>query len=156
MDRCSNTPRSTQARPPLLLMEPDHATRQLYARELARYWDVLQAQNVDEAQQHFTSQTPVAVVLEPWQAGGAGMAAAWAFLQQGAALLVGADARTEGAAPTRRIPFVVCSVLDERATAYAMGAALYLLKPFSPQQLVIELQRLLDATAAPLNKEQIG
>jgi hypothetical protein len=98
----------------------------------------------------FTRNAPIAVVLEPYPAGLGGglesnghdqMASAWAFLQDGAAAFNGT------------IPFIVCSVIDERRTAYALGAALYLLKPLSPQQLVAELHRLLDAAEAPIDKE---
>ncbi|MGL4648548.1 MAG: hypothetical protein ACRC1H_04005 [Caldilineaceae bacterium] len=41
---------------------------------------------------------------------------------------------------------VLCSVLDERRVAYALGASLCLLKPVSPQTLVTELQRLLNTS----------
>lgn len=137
----------------VLLIEPDHATRQLYARELGRTWPVLQATAVAGGRRLFAHAAPLAVVLEPYAGAMAGahnaetrdaLAEAWAFVQEGTVAWTGA------------VPFIICSVIDERATAYALGAALYLLKPLSPHQLVVELQRLLDAAAAPTDKEQIG
>ncbi len=129
-------------RPTVLLIEPDLATRQLYSRALMHAWQVIEAAHVDEARGHIANPPPAVVVLEPYAAGlghEGDLERAWQFMQQAAAGPNGA-------------PFVICSVVDERRTAYALGAALYLLKPVSPHQLVFELQRLLGAAAT---KEQL-
>lgn len=125
----------------VLLVEPDQATRHLYAREIGRLWEVIEASGAQEARASLCARVPDAVVLEPYTAGlggDAALAPAWEFLQELAAAHPG-------------VPVLVCSVVDERRTAYALGASLYLLKPMTPQQLVNELQHLL---AAPAIEEQ--
>lgn len=133
----------------LLLVEPDRATRQLYARELVQEWHVTEAATVDEARNRLAGELPAVVVLEPYAAGLAAeinLQRAWQLLH-------------DAAASNKSLRFVICSVVDERRTAYALGAALYLLKPVSPHQLLSELQRLLgpavgaesEATQEPLS-----
>ncbi len=150
MNRGDNAQASTGVANAVLLVEPDQATRQLYAREVGRFWHVYQAATIEAGQALLRSETILAVVFEPFltvlagsvdQTSDATIATAWEFLREGAA---------------SGVPFIICSVVDERRTAYSAGAALYLLKPLSPQQLVVELQRLLGAASMPLNKEQLG
>jgi CheY-like chemotaxis protein len=95
---------------------------------------------LDEARWRIEEEAPAIVVLEPYQGSPAGVAdldAAWVFVRWVLSL-------------EPRISVVLCSVLDERRVAYALGASLCLLKPVAPQALVAELQRLLNASATTL------
>ena len=134
----SGTEPGEQARGAILLVEPDRATRKLYARAVARFWRVIEAQSAAEAQDQLGDDPPLAVVIEPFER----------TLEEGWALLRSVRHRRDGS----HIPVVVCSVVDERRTAYALGATSYLLKPVSPQQLIDELQRVLGSTTS-LDKE---
>jgi CheY-like chemotaxis protein len=48
----------------------------------------------------------------------------------------------KGSESTRRIPVIVCSMLDEPAIAFSLGAAAYLQKPIEQRQLISTLAEL--------------
>lgn len=122
----------------ILLVEPDRATRKLYGRTLGRFWQVVEVQSAAAARLRLGDPTLAAVVIEPFEG----------TLDEGWALLRSVRHSSNGA----QIPVIVCSVVDERRAAYALGATSYLLKPVSPQQLIHELQRSLGPSPS-LDKE---
>lgn len=113
----------------VLLIEPDMATRQLYARALRQYWDVTAVRTIEEAVAALrTGVAPSVIVVEPY-AGDSQID--WQTLS----LL---------RSSTQSQPVIVfCTTLDERGKGQAWGAALYLLKPVSAQQLVTELSTVM-------------
>lgn len=112
----------------MLLLEPDRATRQLYARELGRHWRVVTVERAAEVLDVLTLETIGAVILEP----GAVDVEHWQLLTQ-------VRQRLGNAAP----PIIICSSIDERGKGYELGASAYLVKPVSPQHLSSEVARWL-------------
>ncbi len=114
----------------LLLLEPDRATRQLYARELGKRWRVVAVAQATEVMDVLAEETIGVVILEP----GAVDAEQWQ-------LLANVKQQLGQAAP----PIIICSSVDERGRGYELGASAYLVKPVSPQQLTMEVARWLDS-----------
>ena len=115
----------------VLLVEPDLATRQLYTRALRQRWQVTAVHNIAEAVGALGSGLqPQIVVIEPYADGSS---IDWGQL---------AALRDEFCGPAS-VPVVLCSTLDERRNGYAWGAALYLVKPVTPDRLVAELANFL-------------
>ncbi len=113
----------------LLLLEPDRATRQLYARELGKRWHVVPVERPAEALDVLATQMIHAVILElgiadtdKWQ------------------LLASVKAQMDHSP----LPIIVCSSVDERGKGYELGVSAYLVKPVSPHQLSCEVARWLD------------
>ncbi|GBD08293.1 Autoinducer 2 sensor kinase/phosphatase LuxQ [Candidatus Thermoflexus japonica] len=50
---------------------------------------------------------------------------------------------------TRRIPVIICSIVDERGRGFSLGAAEYLVKPFTEEELLEAIQRV-DGRPGPL------
>ena len=50
---------------------------------------------------------------------------------------------------TRKVPVVICSVVDDRELGYSLGAADYLTKPISRSDLVDSLRRAIERRAGP-------
>lgn len=117
--------------PLVLLIEPDLAARQLYTRALRRHWRVIAVRDVGEALATLKEdEIPQAAVIEPY-AGSDPID--WESLT---------DLRKK-LATRHAVPVIFCSTVDERGNGYGWGAAAYLLKPVSPEQLVGELTRVL-------------
>lgn len=114
----------------LLLIEPDHATRQLYERELSKRWRVVAVEQITEMLDVLTAEPINAIILEP----GAIKAEQWQ-------LLTAAREQIGKAA----LPIIICSSVDERSKGYESGASAYLIKPVSPRQLSSEVARWLQA-----------
>lgn len=112
----------------LLLLEPDRATRQLYARELGKRWHVVAVEQPDDVLAILESQPISAVILEL----GASEEDRWQ-------LLTLVKARVECSA----LPIIICSSIDERGKGYEFGVSAYLVKPVSPSQLSHEVARWL-------------
>jgi DNA-binding NtrC family response regulator len=116
----------------LLLFEQDRATRQLYARELGRHWQVLPVENAMDCTNVLTRQFVQAVVF--------GLGAAnddeWALL-----------AKIVQLAAAAKTPVIVCSAIDARSRGYALGVSAFLIKPVLPQQLIGEVARWLSDQA---------
>lgn len=115
----------------LLLFEQDRATRQLYARELGRYWPVITAEDAAQCRQRLAQETIRAVVFEL----GTANSEEWALLAE----IVQATAA--------KTPVVVLSAIDARSQGYALGVSAYLVKPVLPQQLIAEVARRLSDEA---------
>ncbi len=112
----------------LLLLEPDRATRQLYARELGKRWHVVAVEQPDDVLAILESQPISAVILEL----GASAEDKWQ-------LLTLVKARVERST----LPIIICSSIDERGKGYEFGVSAYLVKPVSPSQLSYEVSRWL-------------
>lgn len=115
----------------LLLYEEDRATRQLYARELRRLWQVITAEDPLQCKELLAQGGVQAVVFEL----GSGSHEEWALL---AGIVQGAAAAT---------PVVVLSAIDARSQGYALGVSAFLVKPVLPQQLIDEVARWLGSQA---------
>lgn len=118
----------------LLLLEPDLATRQLYARELGRHWRVIAAEGAADVLPKLAGETVHAVILELGAAGDE----EWTLLS-----------RIRGNPACAGVPIIMCSTVDARSKGYALGVSSYLVKPVSAQQLVSEVARWLAAAAGP-------
>jgi DNA-binding response OmpR family regulator len=112
----------------VLIIEPDEATRELYQRELSRYYQVLGSSNADDTSELLQNKQIDIVVLEPALADGAG----WRLLQD-----------IHGGEPATAVPIVLCSALDERRRGLSLGAAAYLVKPVLPATLLNTLDHVL-------------
>ncbi len=116
----------------VLLFEGDRATRQLYARELGRHWQVIAAEDAAECLHALAEQPVKAVIFEPQTAN----SEEWALLGAIVRLAVPIGA-----------PVIVCSAIDARSQGYALGVSAYLVKPVLPQQLIGEVARSLNKQA---------
>ncbi|MCS6827033.1 MAG: hypothetical protein NZ553_10510 [Caldilinea sp.] len=112
----------------LLLLEPDKATRQLYARELNRRWRVIAVERPIEALRALATHPIRAAILEPGAEG-----------EQVWQMLATLQEQKRKGAP----PIIICSAVDERSRAYELGVSAYLIKPVSPHQLSSEVARWL-------------
>jgi len=115
----------------LLLLEPDRATRQLYARELGKRWHVVAVEQPGDVLDILETQPIRAVILElgvaeedKWQ------------------LLASVRAQVEHSS----LPIIICSSIDERGKGTEFGVSAYLVKPVSPSQLSHEVARWLADT----------
>lgn len=128
----------------LLLYEQDRATRQLYARELGRHWQVIAVDDAPECTELLARQAVQAVVFEL----GVGSSEEWALLTTILELAV-----------TAQVPVVVLSAIDARSRGYALGVSAYLVKPVLPQQLIGEVARWLNGQAEhqePMRGDYVG
>ena len=116
----------------LLLFEQDRATRQLYARELGRHWQIITVESAGECTTVLTQKIVQAIVFEL----GAASDDDWALLT-----------RIIQLAATAKTPVIVCSAIDARSRGYALGVSAYLIKPVLPQQLIGEVARWLNDQA---------
>ncbi len=114
--------------PTVLIIENDPATLDLYRRELSQDFDVITCSGKNEALETIHAQDVDAVVLEPVALNGQG----WDLFN--AILTLPADARS---------PVIICSVLDERKRGLDMGAAVFLVKPVLPIQLMETLHQVI-------------
>lgn len=112
----------------LLLLEPDRATRQLYARELGKRWHVVAVEQPDDVLSVLETQPISAVILEL----GASEDDKWQLL-----------ALVRSRAERSALPIIICSSIDERGKGYEFGVSAYLVKPVSPSQLSYEVARWL-------------
>jgi DNA-binding NtrC family response regulator len=112
----------------VLLFEQDRATRQLYARELGRHWQVIAVDDAAECMDLLVRQAVTAVVFELRAVN----KEEWALLGAIVRLATPAGA-----------PVIVCSAIDARSQGYASGVSAYLVKPVLPQQLIGEVARCL-------------
>lgn len=108
-------------RPTLLVVDNNADFIRLVERYLAGHgWEVVGAPDVERAEAETQRRPPRAILLDVVMPGRDG----WELLL--------ALKRRPG---TRLVPVIVCSVLSEPAVALSLGAAAYLHKPVSRQQL---------------------
>lgn len=117
------------SRSAILIVEQDEPTRELYARALCRDYHVLACEDDHDVLELLRVQPIRVVVLEPAGSNSRG----WTLLA--------AITQTHDRGP---IPVILCSTLDERKRALALGANTYLVKPVLPTTLVDVVRRILD------------
>lgn len=116
----------------LLLFEQNRATRQLYARELRKFWNISVAEDAAGCLDLLAHSTVQAVICDLETASDD----EWALLTRIVQLTAGVHT-----------PVIVCSAVDARSRGYALGVSAYLVKPVLPQQLIAEVGRWLNGQA---------
>lgn len=119
---------------PILILEADAATRELYRRELSRAFRVLACGSEREALSLLQREQVQALIVEPTSLHDED----WAFLT----LL-------RGLPGYHRVPVVVCSTLDARRRGAELGVAAYLVKPVGPQTLLATVSGVLQRPVSP-------
>jgi CheY-like chemotaxis protein len=114
----------------ILIVEDDLPTRELYERELSRCYHVLACANDQDALAAIHMHRVCAIILEPSLPDGRG----WDLLR-----LI----RTMP--DMQSIPVILCSTLNARRRAMALGATLYLVKPVLPMVLLETLRQMVPA-----------
>lgn len=117
--------------PTILIIDDDPVILDLYHRELGQDFDVITCSRKDDALAVIYNQNLDAIVLEPIAMNGQG----WNLLNM---ITV---PRT-----TRSLPIILCSVQDERRHGLEMGAAVFLVKPILPVQLIETLRTVVGKT----------
>ncbi len=120
------------SQPAVLIVEPDAATRELYARALRREYRVVECAEAQAALALVQGETFGAIVLEPSYGDERGWQALAALREH----------------TGRAVPLVLCSVLDERRRGMALGAAAYLVKPVLPARLLETLRAVMEQNHA--------
>jgi CheY-like chemotaxis protein len=112
---------------PILIMDDNAGLIELYRRYLAgRGYQVLEAHSAEEAiaiAQKYSLKLVILDVMMPEQDG-------WEVLQ-----------RLRSAGPTKTVPVLICSVLDETEIASTLGASDYLHKPVTQDALLVKVER---------------
>lgn len=118
---------------PILLIEENQPTRELYQRELSRNFKVFVCESENEALALLHDHSIKVIVFEPNLRSGQG----WNFL----ALL-------HEMSQTRDIPVILCSTVDERRRGLELGATLCLIKPVLPLFLSKIIRQLIESSAS--------
>jgi len=108
----------------VLILDPDEATRDLYRREMGRRFRVISCSTEHEAWDAMERQAVDALVLELTALDDDD----WSFL-----------ARVRAMEQAHQPQIVVCSSLDARRRGAELGAVAYLIKPVTPQALMVAL-----------------
>ena len=131
--RLAGEPR--RGRPVILCIDDDPGVITLYRRYLEKHgFEVVGLTDPREALETARRLRPDAITLDimmPQKDG-------WTVLQE-----LKADPQT------RAIPVIICSILDERGQGFSLGAAEYLVKPFTEEELLEAIQRV-DGRPRPL------
>ncbi|WP_322799054.1 response regulator [Thermoflexus sp.] len=126
-------PRSS--RPVVLCVDDDPGVITLYRRYLEKHgFEVVgltDAQEVLEVVRRIRPDVITLDIMMPQKDG-------WVVLQ---------ELKTDPEA--RRIPVIICSIVDERGRGFSLGAAEYLVKPFTEEELLEAIQRV-DGRPGPL------
>lgn len=126
-------PRS--GRPVVLCVDDDPGVITLYRRYLEKHgFEVVGLTDPQEVLEVVRRVRPDVITLDimmPQRDG-------WAILQ---------ELKTDP--ETRRIPVIICSIIDERGRGFSLGAAEYLVKPFTEEELLEAIQRV-DGRPGPL------
>lgn len=122
------------ARPELaiLILDDDAETRDLYRRDLERFYRVVTCAQEGEALAALAGAPFAALVLEP------------VALADGDWRFVAAVHALPGCS---RLPIVLCSTLDARRRGAEVGAAAYLVKPVLPSTLRATLANVIQRAA---------
>ena len=113
----------------IVIIEKDHAAREMYRRELAQEFDVFPCANIEDANQVLDQRTVDVVVWEPVQSGDKG----WAFLH-------GIKANPRLA----EISVIVCSTLEVRDVDVKNQLAACLVKPVVPSELFLAIHNVME------------
>ena len=115
----------TSGRIPILIVDDDGPTLELYANALKMHYHVITCSNWQEAMAILSARKVQIVVVEPSVAG----YKAWEVLEE----LI----------KTYSLSVVICSALDDRRLGLAAGALAYLVKPVLPSTLLETLKSIL-------------
>jgi DNA-binding response OmpR family regulator len=119
----------------VLIIENDQDTRELYQRDLNRYYRVLTCSDEIEAYDLVQTYSISTIVLEPALPSGQG----WWFL-----------AKLHALPQATNIPIILCSTLDERKRGMRLGATICLVKPVLPDVLHDVIREVIFASHLPL------
>jgi len=115
--------------PLILIVEDDESSRELLVSYLeSAGYRTTTAGSGQDALRRAREEKPAAITLDMLMPGKTG----WEILHE-----------LKNSAVTAAIPVVVVSVIDERKTSLAMGAADYLIKPVSQERLLAVLRQLI-------------
>lgn len=112
---------------PLLIIENDPKTLELYERTLSREYRVRGCSDEEDAYAILGQENWHAIVLEPSSWSGRG----WDILTH-----------LQHVPHEEHIPIILCSVLDERKRGLELGAAACLVKPVLPTTLAATLRQV--------------
>ncbi len=122
------SPRTTGEGKTILCIDDDPQVISLYERYLKpQGFDVISVTNPANAKDHIKRFKPYAVTLDIMMPGIDG----WQVLEE-----------LKSDPETRNTPVIVCSIVDENEKGFSLGAADYLVKPISEDDLVAALDHL--------------
>jgi DNA-binding response OmpR family regulator len=113
----------------VLMAEAHRPTSELYQRALGVRFGVLTATDADSIISLLHTRPIAALILEPMIFDGDG----WETLR-----------RISAVCAEQHVPLVVCSTLDERRKAKALGVTAYLIKPTLPSTLLNTIGQLIE------------
>jgi len=113
--------------PPILLVENDPATAELYSQTISQEFTVLICEREEQVIERLKDEKISAVILEPALLGGRG----WAILST--------IQRELAAHP---VPVILCTTSEDRRRGMEMGAAAFLVKPVLPTALLGVLRKV--------------
>jgi DNA-binding response OmpR family regulator len=110
-------------KPPILVIDDDELSLELYSRELSSNYQVITSESVEGAREIIKNQAFEALIIEPTINGDGG----WALLK---------EIRASSPSPV----VIICSVADDRKVGFEQGADAVVVKPVLP----MALHRLID------------
>lgn len=113
----------------IAILEKDHATREMYCRELVQEYDVFPCASINEARQVLEQREVNALVLEPAAFGLNG----FSFFRE-----IKAEPRSAN------VPVIVCSTREVSDAEIKKELAACLVKPVLPSELSLAVRRVLD------------
>lgn len=119
-------------KPPVLIIESNSPTLELYRRELSRDFRVLACSEMNDALALANASHLAAVVLEPEISNGQG----WNLITELKRYFRG-----------KTLPIILCSTLDERKRGLEAGAVDFLVKPVLPSVLVETIHRVIRSSS---------
>lgn len=131
----AGAPAADTAGIPVLVVEDDRTTMLLYRSYLRNTpYRAVCARSLWEAEQAWNHETPAAVILDLYLAGGD----TWRWLSQ-----------TKNDERRGHVPVLIASAVADRQKAYSLGASAYFVKPVQRDELLAQLDALCGPAAPP-------